>query len=80
MRVTDKRKIKFGVLLDDCIWRRHRRKSNVADSMDMSRVTLTHYTTGQRIPTVETFMRIANELEMTDEEIIECMNAFRDEV
>lgn len=76
---TNKNKcIRFAAELDDCIWRKHRRKGDIADKVGIRRVTLSHYTNGVRIPSVETFMRICDELDLADDEIMQCLDAFRE--
>jgi transcriptional regulator with XRE-family HTH domain len=75
----DRARLEFSIRLDTLFHKvkPERKKYEVASAVGIQRVTLSHYTNGLRCPTVEMFMNIMNELGATDEEILYCLQAFK---
>lgn len=73
----DRERIEFGVRLD-CLFTLHRKKKMaVADKLGFASNTLTNWLYGRKLPSVERFMELCNEIGATDEEVLHCLLAFR---
>lgn len=73
----DRERIEFGVRLD-CLFTLHRKKKMaVAAKLGFASNTLTNWLYGRKLPTVERFMELCNEIGATDEEVLHCLLAFR---
>lgn len=73
----DGERIEFGVRLD-CLFTLHRKKKMaVAYKLGFASNTLTNWLYGRKLPSVERFMELCNEIGATDEEVLHCLLAFR---
>ena len=60
----------FGNRLKFLMFERDVTAKNLAKSIGVAQNTISMYTTNQRIPPLDIFMRIARELELSDDEIL----------
>ena len=69
----------FGIRFD-CLFTKHRkRKMDVAREFGCDSATLSNYIYARKSPSVERFMEICNIIGATDEEILYCLKAFRED-
>ena len=72
-------RINFGIRLD-CLFTIHRkRKMDVAREFGCDSATLSNYIYARKSPSVERFMEICNIIGATDEEILHCLKAYREQ-
>ena len=70
--------VEFGNRLDDLIRQKDLTKSKIADICGLARASLTHYVYGNRSPSLENFMRIADAAGFTNGDILFLLGAFKD--
>lgn len=67
----------FGGKLSFQLWKRDISMTQFASQLGMGNATIFHYCGDERVPTVDTFMYMAETLDLSDEEILDMVNSFR---
>lgn len=68
----------FGRRLTEVIDRRHMRYYRVAMECEIGKPSLCHYCYGARMPSVDKFMKIADRMNFTDDEILYVLCALKE--
>jgi len=73
----EKGRLEFGSRLDDMMYYRHFKKQTTGRNIGLSEHTISMWTFGKFVPTVEQFMLLANYMKMTDEDILHLLKSFK---